>query len=105
MKALEIFRKQQELAKKHQFVPTVPTEKKQVGTAQATNTGGVPSVPTVPTKKNKLESENKIKIFNYRIKDKPNSLLTAIMPGTELSEAWQILREKYRDRLLMVTEK
>jgi len=105
MKALEIFRKQQELAKKHQFVPSVPSEKKQVGTAQATNTGGVPSVPTVPTKKNKVENKNKTKIFNYRIKDNPDSLLTAVMPGTELREAWQILREKYQYRLLMVTEK
>ena len=105
MKALEIFRKQQELARKHQFGPSRPSRKKQVGTAQATNTGAVPSVPSVPTKKNKVEIKNRIKIFNYRIKDKPNSLLTAIMPGTELSEAWQILREKYQDRLLMVTEK
>ena len=105
MKALEIFKKQQKTAKKRQFVPTVHSRKKQVCTAQATNTKAVPSVPSGPTEKNKLESENRIKIFNYRIKDKPNSLLTAVMPGTELSEAWQILREKYQDRLLMVTEK
>lgn len=65
MEALEIFKNRLTQS----FVPTVPTEKKQVGTIHPTNTNAVPSVPTVPTKKN--NAENKIKVYNYKIKDKP----------------------------------
>jgi len=98
MEALEIFKNRL----KQGFVPSVPTEKKQVGTIQPTNTKAVPSVPSVPTKKNNAES--KIKVYNYKIKDKPDFLLRVIMPDCDLQEARHILKNKYGDRLLMVVE-
>jgi hypothetical protein len=43
-----------------------------------------------------------IRVYCYRMKDKPNSELTAIMPGTELDEARENLKNKFGDRLLEV---
>lgn len=45
-----------------------------------------------------------IRVYCYRVKDKPNSELIAIMPDTELDEAYQNLKLKYGDRLLTVYE-
>ncbi|MGZ8152420.1 MAG: hypothetical protein ACXW0Q_06115 [Methylovulum sp.] len=45
-----------------------------------------------------------IRVYCYRVKDKPNSELIAIMPNTELDEAYQNLKLKYGDRLLTVYE-
>ena len=98
MEALEIFKNRL----KQSFVPTVPTEKKQAGTIHPANTNAVPSVPAVPTKKN--DTENKIKVYNYKIKDKPDFLLRVIMPNCDLQKAKHILKNKYGDRLLMVVE-
>jgi hypothetical protein len=44
-----------------------------------------------------------MRVYCYRVKSKPNSELTVIMPNTELSEAIEKLKEKYGDRLLSVT--
>ncbi len=101
MEALEIFKSylQQNL------YPVYSVGKKQVSTAQATYTKTVPAVPavlTVPSKKSNAES--KMKVFSFRVKDKPGSLLTVIMPNVTLFEARAILRSKYKDRLLMVAE-
>jgi hypothetical protein len=46
-----------------------------------------------------------IRVYCYRVKDKPNSELTVLMPNTELDEAYQKLRLKYGDRLLTVYER
>jgi hypothetical protein len=46
-----------------------------------------------------------IRVDCYRVKDKPNSELTVLMPNTELDEAYQKLRLKYGDRLLTVYER
>jgi len=43
-----------------------------------------------------------MRVYCYRVTDKPNSELTVIMPNTELIEAEAKLREKYGDRLLSV---
>ena len=43
-----------------------------------------------------------MRVYCYRVTDKPNSELTVIMPNTELIEAEVKLREKYGDRLLSV---
>jgi len=43
-----------------------------------------------------------IRVYCYRMKDKPSSELTVIMPGTELDEALEKLQNKYGDRLLDV---
>ncbi len=48
--------------------------------------------------------KTKIRIYNYKIKDRPNSLLRVIMPGTELQTARGILKDKFGDRLIMVAE-
>lgn len=45
-----------------------------------------------------------IRVYCYRVKEKPNSELVAIMPNTELNEAYESLRLKYGDRLLTVYE-
>lgn len=45
-----------------------------------------------------------IRVYCYRVKEKPNSELVAIMPNTELNEAYENLRLKYGDRLLTVYE-
>lgn len=44
-----------------------------------------------------------MRVYCYRVKSKPNSELTVIMPNTELPEAIEKLKEKYGDRLLSVT--
>lgn len=44
-----------------------------------------------------------MRVYCYRVKSKPNSELTVIMPNTELPEAIEKLKEKYDDRLLSVT--
>ncbi|MDD5319145.1 MAG: hypothetical protein PHD43_00765 [Methylococcales bacterium] len=46
-----------------------------------------------------------IRVYCYRVKDKPISELTVIMPNTELDEAYQKLKLKYGDRLLTVYER
>lgn len=43
-----------------------------------------------------------IRVYCYRIRDKPTTELTVIMPGTELTEALEKMRNKYGDRLLDV---
>ncbi|MDO9048990.1 MAG: hypothetical protein Q7U66_14820 [Methylobacter sp.] len=43
-----------------------------------------------------------IRVYCYRMKDKPTTELTVIMPGTELTEALEKMRNKYGDRLLDV---
>jgi hypothetical protein len=45
-----------------------------------------------------------IRVYCYRVKEKPDSELVAIMPNTELDEAYENLRLKYGDRLLTVYE-
>jgi len=45
-----------------------------------------------------------IRVYCYRVKDKPNTELTVLMPNTELDEAYQNLKLKYGDRLLTVYE-
>jgi len=45
-----------------------------------------------------------IRVYCYRVKEKPNSELVAIMPNTELDEAYENLRLQYGDRLLTVYE-
>jgi len=45
-----------------------------------------------------------IRVYCYRVKDKPNAELTVLMPNTELDEAYQKLKLKYGDRLLTVYE-
>lgn len=45
-----------------------------------------------------------IRVYCYRVKDKPDTELTVIMPNTELNEAYQNLKLKYGDRLLTVYE-
>ena len=46
-----------------------------------------------------------IRIYNYKVTDKPDSILTAIMPNADLEEAERILRRQYGQRLLMVIER
>jgi len=41
-----------------------------------------------------------IRVYCYRMRDKPAAELTVIMPGTELSEALENMQNKYGDRLL-----
>ncbi len=43
-----------------------------------------------------------IRVYCYRVKDKPHSELVVIMPNTELDEAIENLKNKYGDRLLDV---
>lgn len=43
-----------------------------------------------------------IRVYCYRMRDKPSTELTVIMPGTELTEALEKMRNKYGDRLLDV---
>lgn len=45
-----------------------------------------------------------IRVYCYRVKDKPNSELVVIMPNTELDEAYASLRLRFGDRLLTVYE-
>lgn len=45
-----------------------------------------------------------IRVYCYRVKEKPDSELVVIMPNTELNEAYENLRLKYGDRLLTVYE-
>ena len=45
-----------------------------------------------------------IRVYCYRVKEKPNSELVAIIPNTELNKAYENLRLKYGDRLLTVYE-
>jgi hypothetical protein len=46
-----------------------------------------------------------IRVYCYRIKDKPNAELTVLMSNTELDEAYQNLHLKYGDRLVTVYER
>ena len=50
-----------------------------------------------------LAAAKSMRVYCYRVTDKPDSQLTVIMPGTELDEAEAKLKEKYGDRLLSVT--
>ena len=50
-----------------------------------------------------VAAANSMRVYCYRVKSKPNSELTVIMPNTELPEAIEKLKEKYGDRLLSVT--
>ena len=43
-----------------------------------------------------------IRVYCYRVTDKPSSELSVIMPNTELPEAIEILNDKYGDRLIEV---
>ena len=43
-----------------------------------------------------------IRVYCYRVSDKPDRELTVIMPNTELDEAVEKLKVKYGDRLLDV---
>lgn len=45
-----------------------------------------------------------IRVYCYRVKDKPSAVLTVLMPNTELDEAYQKLKLMYGDRLLNVYE-
>lgn len=45
-----------------------------------------------------------IRVYCYRVKDKPGAELTVLMSNTELDEAYQNLKLKYGDRLLTVYE-
>lgn len=100
-------------------VPPVPSRKTQREPLQATKYGAVPWVPPVPPQKTKVETKNTkstlsvtdqhapaatIRVYCYRVKEKPNSELVAIMPNTGLDEAYEDLRLKYGDRLLTVYE-
>jgi hypothetical protein len=49
-----------------------------------------------------IAAAKSMRVYCYRVTDKPNSELTVIMPSTELDEAEVKLREKYGDRLLSV---
>ena len=51
------------------------------------------------------EAASAIRIYNYKVTDKPDSILTSIMPNTDLEEAERILRRQYGQRLLMVIER
>jgi ArsR family metal-binding transcriptional regulator len=46
-----------------------------------------------------------IRVYCYRVKEKPDSELVAIMPNASLSEAHESLRLRYGNRLLAVYEK
>lgn len=48
-----------------------------------------------------LETKS-MRVYSYRVKSKPSSELTVIMPNTELDEAIVKLNEKFGDRLLSV---
>ncbi|MFI3157114.1 MAG: hypothetical protein QX199_13255 [Methylococcaceae bacterium] len=100
-------------------VPPVPSPKTQREPLQATNGGAVPWVPQVPPEKTKVETKNTnstlkaadqhkaamaIRVYCYRVKEKPHSELMVIMPDTELDEAYEKLRLKFGDRLLTVYE-
>ncbi len=88
-------------------VPSVPSHKTQREPLQAANDGAVPWVPPVPPQKTKVETKNTnstIRVYCYRVTDKPDSELMAIMPNTELDEAYECLGLKYGDRLLTVYE-
>ena len=63
------------------------------------------------TEKNNTQVKNEIKqvltgvrVYCYRVTDKPKSILTAIMPDTALDEAREVLTLKYGDRLITVYE-
>jgi hypothetical protein len=43
-----------------------------------------------------------LRVYCYRMKDKPTSELTVIMPGTEFDEALENLKNQFGDRLLDV---
>ncbi|MDI1278804.1 hypothetical protein [Methylobacter sp.] len=47
-------------------------------------------------------STTAIRVYCYRTTEKPSAELVAIMPGTELVEAREKLKNKYGDRLLDV---
>lgn len=49
-----------------------------------------------------LAAAKSMRVYCYRVTDKPNSELTVIMPNTELIEAEAKLKEKFGDRLLSV---
>lgn len=100
-------------------VPPVPSTKTQGEPLQATNDGAVPWVPPVPPEKTKVETKSvnstppaadqhkapaAIRVYCYRVKEKPHSELVAIMPNTELDEAYEKLKLKFGDRLLTVYE-
>lgn len=100
-------------------VPPVPSTKTLGEPLQDTNGGAVPWVPRVPPEKTKVETKSinstppaadqhnastAIRVYCYRVKEKPHSELVAIMPNTELDEAYESLRLKYGDRLLTVYE-
>ncbi|MGZ8955598.1 MAG: hypothetical protein ACXW0Q_13065 [Methylovulum sp.] len=46
-----------------------------------------------------------IRIYCYRVKDKPGAELAVLMPNTELDQAYQNLKLKYGGRLLTVYER
>ncbi len=100
-------------------VPPVPSHKTQREPLQATNGGAVLWVPPVPSQKTKVETKNTnstitaadqhkapaaIRVYCYRVKEKPQSELVVIMPNTRLDEAYEKLKLKFRDRLLTVYE-
>ena len=73
---------------------------------QGGNTGN-----TGITEKNDTRGKTEIKqvltgvrVYCYRVTDKPKSVLTAIMPNTTLDEAREVLTLKYGDRLTTVYE-
>ena len=50
-----------------------------------------------------VAATNSMRVYCYRVTDKPDSELVTIKPNVELNEATQELKERYGDRLLCVT--
>jgi hypothetical protein len=50
-----------------------------------------------------VAATNAMRVYCYRVTDKPDSELVTLKPNIELTEATQELKERYGDRLLSVT--
>jgi hypothetical protein len=50
-----------------------------------------------------VAATNAMRVYCYRVTDKPHSKLVTLKPNVELTEATQELIERYGDRLLSVT--
>jgi hypothetical protein len=50
-----------------------------------------------------VAATNAMRVYCYRVTDKPDSELVTLKPNVELTEATQELKERYGDRLLSVT--
>lgn len=55
---------------------------------------------TIFGKKSENNQLSTIKVYCYRMTDKPTTELTVIMPNTELEEAIEKMKNKFGDRLL-----